>query len=549
MARAVLELEFRDKITAGLKSVEGQLKSLSQTASAIKFSAFAVAASAVIDTAKQIAQVVQAVASAGKEVIQTDIQFEATLRNLTNATTEQVEQAKEYADVLARKLALDDDEVKRLSAIALSMGAQTQHLTKLLEVSRAYSLAIGVDMQTALQTLVRAGEGYTTLLRRQGIFLDETRVKSQGLSYVLDEVAKRFDFVNQYAESGAGKYENLQHTLSDVTEEVGRAILNSKGFQETLETLISTIQAGIPILELLTHTFTVVGYVAKYLVVGPLGTLVSLLKVLFQTAKGFITGGAKKAIEEFGKAWAETKEYVLEVYTGTKKTAEVTDALAGLSNQIASNYREIALLQGQISNIRTKIVQSEIEAYYLAKKNQVALRDSSNAVKDMEFLFAGIESSLQNAEKYLQDMASETLRQMERQVRTISAYIYDFVDSIWEGVRAGKDLVDVLKEAVEELAIAVAKAVVFQLIYRAVSSAIGLPVGPIPAFQSGGVVDRPTLALVGEKEREYIIPESKFPQPVVYVEVRNANPDTYARVLVQMSKRAKRMVYSSLAGA
>jgi hypothetical protein len=167
----------------------------------------------------------------------------------------------------------------------------------------------------------------------------------------------------------------------------------------------------------------------------------------------------------------------------------------------------------------------------------------------MAFIFTGIESSLQNAGKYLQDMASEKLREMERQARTIAEYVYDFVESIWEGVRAGKDLVDVLKEAVEELAIAVAKAVVFQLIYRAVSSAIGLPVGPIPAFQSGGVVDRPTLALVGEREREYIIPESKFPQPVVYVEVRNANPDTYAHVLVKMSKRAKRMVFSSLAGA
>lgn len=549
MARAVLELEFRDKITAGLKSVEGQLKSLSQTASAIKFSAFAVAASAVIDTAKQIAQVVQAVASAGKEAIQTDIQFEATLRNLTNATTEQVEQAKEYADVLARKLTLDDEEVKRLSALALSMGAQTQHLTKLLEVSRAYSLAIGVDMQTALQTLVRAGEGYTTLLRRQGIFLDETRVKSQGLSYVLDEVAKRFDFVNQYAESGAGKYENLQHTLSDVTEEVGRAILNSKGFQETLETLISTIQAGIPILELLTHTVTVVGYVAKYLVVGPLGTLVSLLKVLFQTAKGFITGGAKKAIEEFGKAWAETKEYVLEVYTGTKKTAEVTDALAGLSNQIASNCREIAQLQGKISYIRTKIVQSDTEAYYIAQRNIPNYRKTVDFAKELADYLKSAEESLENAGETLKDLAGAELERMRNTAEMLYYYASNFVETIWEGVRAGEDLVDVLKQAVEELAIAVAKAVVFQLIYRAASSAVGLPVGPIPAFQSGGVVDRPTLALVGEKEREYIIPESKFPQPQVFVTVHNANPDTYATVLVKMSKRAKRMVYSSLAGA
>jgi hypothetical protein len=32
----------------------------------------------------------------------------------------------------------------------------------------------------------------------------------------------------------------------------------------------------------------------------------------------------------------------------------------------------------------------------------------------------------------------------------------------------------------------------------------------IPAFAKGGIVDRPTLAMVGEREREYIVPESKM---------------------------------------
>jgi methyl-accepting chemotaxis protein len=277
--------------------------------------------------------------------------------------------------------------------------------------------------------------------------------------------------------------------------------------------------------------------------------IITALKHIFVSIWKGITGGIKSAIEEIEKGYSEILRYSLEIGSNFQNTESSAKALEGLTNRLKENMSEIAILSAQIQSSYRSIVQNDIEAYYLAQKNQAALRDSSNAVKDMAFLFTSIESSLQNAGKYLQDMASETLRQMERQARTIAEYIYDFVDSIWEGVRAGKDLVDVLKEAVEELAIAVAKAVVFQLIYRAVSSAIGLPIGPIPAFQSGGVVDRPTLALVGEKEREYIIPESKFPQPVVYVEVRNANPDTYAHVLVKMSRRAKRMVFSSLAGA
>ena len=50
--------------------------------------------------------------------------------------------------------------------------------------------------------------------------------------------------------------------------------------------------------------------------------------------------------------------------------------------------------------------------------------------------------------------------------------------------------------------------------YNAIPTAPDLPLIPtltIPRFAEGGVVDRPTLAMVGDGgEREYIIPESKM---------------------------------------
>ena len=549
MAKAELVLEFKDKVTAGLRNVEGQLQSLSKTAASIKFASFITAANAAIQIGKEFAGVVNEYVQVGKAAIQSDIQFEVTLRNLTGATREQIEAVRQYLQVLSMKIGVDDEELERLSALALSMGVQGNQIEKLLQVSKAYSLALGVDLQTAMAQIVRVGEGgFTQGLKRMGIVLDESRVKSEGLSYVLNELGKRFDFVNEYMESGAGAYERFQIVLGDVKDLIGKTVLNSRGFQYALNELAKTIQTVAPVINVLSYVFGAIGFVVEKVAAG-LNMIITMLKHLFVSVWKAITGGVKSAIDEIQKGYSEILRYSLEIGSSFQNTEASAKALEGLTNRLKENMREIAVLGVQIQSSYRSMVQNDIEAYYLALKNQVALRDSSNAVKDMAFLFAGIESSLQNAGKYLQDISSEALRQMERQAQTISAYMYDFVDSIWEGVRAGKDLVEVLKEAVEELAIAVAKAVVFQLIYRAVSSAIGLPVGPIPAFQSGGVVDRPTLALVGEKEREYIIPESKFPQPVVYVEVRNANPDTYARVLVQMSKRAKRMVYSSLMGA
>lgn len=549
---AELVLEFKDKVTAGLRNVEGQLQSLSKTAASIKFASFITAANAAIQIGKEFAGVVNEYVQVGKAAIQSDIQFEVTLRNLTGATREQIEAVRQYLQVLSMKIGVDDEELERLSALALSMGVQGNQIEKLLQVSKAYSLALGVDLQTAMAQIVRVGEGgFTQGLKRMGIVLDESRVKSEGLSYVLNELGKRFDFVNEYMESGAGAYERFQIVVGDVKDLIGKTVLNSRGFQYALNELAKTILTVAPVINVLSYVFGAIGFVVEKVAAG-LNMIIVMLKHLFVSVWKAITGGVKSAIDEIQKGYSEILRYSLEIGSSFQNTEASAKALEGLTNRLKENMREIAVLGVQIQSSYRSMVQNDIEAYYLAQKNQVALRDSSNAVKDMAFLFAGIESSLQNAGKYLQDISSEALRQMERQAQTISAYIYDFVDSIWEGVRAGKDLVDVLKQAVEELAIAVAKAVVFQLVYRAVSSAIGLPVGsglPFMTAQSGGVVDRPTLALVGEKEREYIIPESKFPQPQVFVTVHNANPDTYATVLVKMSKRAKRMVYSSLAGA
>jgi hypothetical protein len=94
-----------------------------------------------------------------------------------------------------------------------------------------------------------------------------------------------------------------------------------------------------------------------------------------------------------------------------------------------------------------------------------------------------------------------------------------FVSGIWNGMITGIQnavrgmltfvvnavnrvggLVNVLIDAFNRLAVAVG------------GSTIGrVPALSVPAFAEGGIVDRPTLALVGERrEREYIIPESKM---------------------------------------
>jgi hypothetical protein len=552
VARAELVLEFKDKVTAGLRNVEGQLQSLSRTAEAIKFASFVTAAQAVLQVSQQIANSLKDYINAGMEAIKADTQFEYTLRSLTGATREQIKATEDYIETLSKKVGVDDDELKRLTALAFSMGVQGSQMEDLIKVSQSLAMAYGIDLQDAMLKVIKAGEGHTEGLRRMGIYLDENRVQTEGLSYVLSDLGRKYNFVNEYMETGAGKYENLKNIMEEVKEEIGKTILNSEGFKFAVEQISNAIESASPVLNFFAWLFSHLGYVigvasrvAKAFFDG-LTMIGMAIKTVASAIWNLITKDFKSAVEELNKGWAEIEKYALSSIGAIEKT---DDALKNLNSTI----KETKGLLGEIARLRTAIQQIEIEAYYIAQRNIPVLRVAVDYTKEMDSLFKGIDKSLENSDKYLKNMTSKELEKMEHQVQRIANAMFDFVDKIWEGVRAGRDLVDVLKEAVEELLIAVVKAIVFQLIYNAVATAMGMPSQPFNlsnvlfgAYQEGGVVDRPTLALVGEKEREYIIPESKFPQPVVYVQVHNANPDTYATVFVKMSKRARKLVYSKL---
>jgi hypothetical protein len=75
---------------------------------------------------------------------------------------------------------------------------------------------------------------------------------------------------------------------------------------------------------------------------------------------------------------------------------------------------------------------------------------------------------------------------------------------------------------------------------------------PLASFQEGGIVSRPTLAVVGEGgEPEVILPISKLQslQPKVYVTVHNATPSTYVEVFTEMGAKEKKLIKRELLNA
>jgi hypothetical protein len=584
VAKAELILEFKDKVTAGLRNVEGQLQSLSKTASSIKFASFVTAAGAVMQIGSQIANALKDYVNAGMEAIQVDSQFEYTLRNVVGATREQIKAAEEYAKVIARKVGLDDDQVKRMMSIAYSLGVQDSQMEKLIQTARGLAMAYGIDVQDAMLKLIKASEGQTEGLRRLGIQIDSHKAKTEGLTYVLQAAGEGFNFVNQYMETGAGKYENLKNTIEDFKEEIGKTILQSAGFKYAMDQLTKAVDSATPVFKFFAQILSLVGIaigvaadVAKFL----FDILVAVgmsLKTVAIAIWDLLHKDFKGAAEELKKGFKEVGDFAIK--SGKDFGKGIEDAIKGVIDsfkQLLGLEKEATDPEKPKKKIKSleelargvKLTKEQMEQMNLV--NNESLEQFKKVAEQLDLTKNLQNEVIQKNNEFFKDLTQNSelfdkvyrknMEILRERVDVLYHYTTRFVDAMWEGVKAGENLGKVLKDVLVELTEAIVKELIFELIYKAISTAIGYGPGSeasggilsfftklinVPGMQEGGVVDRPTLALIGEREREYVIPESKFPQPVVYVTVHNANPDTYAEVFVHMSKRARRLIYSKL---
>jgi polyhydroxyalkanoate synthesis regulator phasin len=316
----------------------------------------------------------------------------------------------------------------------------------------------------------------------------------------------------------------------------------------------------------------VISYVAKG--VGYLyAAFESLWAAISRGVQGvsyLLKGDFKKATEEFKKIPQDFKTTWNEMTSSINKSIDDVVKKGEKSlNEVKTNVKDFAdKTKSALDEINKRLELTREELEYVKRYLKEGSMLSTDFLDTMKKLSDIQNETMARSDEWLKHLQEENeifnktyearLHILTERFNTLNRYVSSFVDSIWEGVKAGKSLGDVLKDTLKELTEAIVKEIIFALIEKAIMTALNLPSTPsdvggilslftgLPSYQEGGVVEKPTLALVGEREREYIIPESKFPQPVVYVQVHNANPDTYATVFVQMSKRARRLVYSKL---
>lgn len=141
--------------------------------------------------------------------------------------TEQVnKQYLEYANNLQKTTKYSDDAVIAAESLLTQLGVMPDMMNEALKATTNLSSALGMDLQSAATLVGKAAAGQVQMFSRYGVVLDDTKVKSEGLSYVLGEINKKFGGAAvAEANTFTGQIERLINQIDDLKEILGKELL------------------------------------------------------------------------------------------------------------------------------------------------------------------------------------------------------------------------------------------------------------------------------------------------------------------------------------
>ena len=508
-----------------------------------------------------------------------DFALAEALKNVGAYSDETYKKLTDLASALQMTTTYGDETIESVEALFLRFNIAPDLIGKAVQATMDYARSVDKDLRTAALDMAKAAEGNLMMLQRYGVRIDRATFETKGFAAVLDEVIKKFGGAEKaFARTFMGQLIQIKNLWSDLKQEIGDTIIKSESWGKTLGDLkqvLITIKDEISknqgawgelsdtAADFVDHMIKGLPDVAKF--ISTLSNGVWQLFKVFGSFSGMlmavgerIVHGDLAGVKQVWEAWKEDMQALAkeaeeldkklkQVGEAQKRTAQATREAADADSYLLTGFQMllpvIPELQRELSKLKNQmdfIIEPELP-------NQVQS-------------FVNAWNQFTEQLHFVQDVASDF-------ASTFANTLINAISGV--EVKWDKTFINMAKR----LAIFITETMVKVKILRAIlpeifgPAAAGLPIpgtsilqlfglrfkeggivqGFKPlmgAFQEGGVVTRPTLALVGEGgEKEYIIPESKFPKPEVTVVVHNANPDTYVEVFTKWSPTGKEKFY------
>ena len=439
------------------------------------------------------------------------LKLQTTIENspaLIGASTAAFE---EQATALQNLTGFQDEEILKADAVLGRFGLTADQLQQVNPLILDYARATGQDAATAAGALGKAMLGNTRALKAIGISFTATGDRAKDFDTIVASLQSKVGgLAKSYGETLPGKLAIAAAEFDDVKEKVGEALI------PTLKDLADLLVNLIPIFEKLAGAM-------KFL-------------PLIQMTQDF--GGTENAVHKFGNALIDTIPVLghfidLDNGVGDSLASSAADiarnakALDGFTTKTKMSAEEQAGLADAVEGVTADMQAQKTAAQQLAGgllglvSSAKDLAEKQNLVNRMQD--AGHDSGKKYNDAVLDLLVSQEdfngqLRDYAAELKTAGLSTDDAQGKV---VRLGKslgltkqDVLNILNplDQYKSKLDSIPSTVTTDVITRFTQVGNINPGGPHPHLAAGGIVTRPTMALVGESGPEAVIPLDKANQ-------------------------------------
>lgn len=156
------------------------------------------------------------------EQVQIKFNFAMQQFNIGQTTQRQLEQ---LAVDMQKLVGISDETTKSAIALGLQMGIESEHIERATKVAIDLSMALGVNLETAMRMLARGTEGNIGALSRYIPALRELNLESASTEEILNAVEQRVGGISEMMSGSVLAHTNrLKESFGELKEEIGRGL-------------------------------------------------------------------------------------------------------------------------------------------------------------------------------------------------------------------------------------------------------------------------------------------------------------------------------------
>jgi hypothetical protein len=152
-------------------------------------------------------------------------ELNSALKRAGTYSSEASRSLAQYAESLMKVTIYDDEMIRSTMAQGINMGVTTGKIKEATKAAIGLADKYGMDLNTSMRMVALAGAGFTIMLKRKGIILDETMTKEEKFNELLRLGTEGFKTSTEKAKTAEGQMLQLRNAFGELAEKIGRKLL------------------------------------------------------------------------------------------------------------------------------------------------------------------------------------------------------------------------------------------------------------------------------------------------------------------------------------